>query len=271
MTILGELTTPTLVIGDVHGCLYELQDLLVEATVMAGPELQVVSVGDLIDKGPMSLQALQQLKGLNVHVVQGNHETKALHDGSAKDSTGDVELGTALNELNPVPWVSFVHNDKPYLCVHGGLLPARLERYGSELEEFLPDTFDKSWKLTTMVRKLNPQHGGFVSLDQKQEDFPYWWEVYGKGSFLATLYGKPVTVLHGHHPMPWADGKLCQTEYTVNLDTGCVFGGWLTGMLFAPGEEPRFLRVQAGEKYAEAYTPFPLNEFLQYEMTTKEN
>lgn len=64
----------TLIIGDIHGCLTTLQALIAKA----GPVDQIVSVGDLIDRGPDSLGVIQYCIDNNIQVCLGNHELMML-------------------------------------------------------------------------------------------------------------------------------------------------------------------------------------------------
>ena len=64
----------TLVIGDIHGCLSTLQALIAKA----GPVDEIISVGDLIDRGPDSFGVIQYCIDNNIKVVLGNHEQMAI-------------------------------------------------------------------------------------------------------------------------------------------------------------------------------------------------
>ena len=64
----------TLVIGDIHGCLSTLKALIAKA----GPVSQIISVGDLIDRGPDSLGVIKYCIENNIQVCLGNHELLAL-------------------------------------------------------------------------------------------------------------------------------------------------------------------------------------------------
>ena len=57
----------TLVIGDIHGCLSTLQALIDKA----GPVDEIISVGDLIDRGPDSFGVIQYCINNNIKVVLG--------------------------------------------------------------------------------------------------------------------------------------------------------------------------------------------------------
>ena len=64
----------TLIIGDIHGCLTTLQALIAKA----GPVDEIISVGDLIDRGPDSLGVIQYCINNNIKVCLGNHELMML-------------------------------------------------------------------------------------------------------------------------------------------------------------------------------------------------
>ena len=64
-----------IIIGDVHGCFVELQQLL--AVVEASPEDVVIAVGDLVDRGPESPEVVRFFRERpNSYVIVGNHERK---------------------------------------------------------------------------------------------------------------------------------------------------------------------------------------------------
>ena len=66
----------TLVVGDVHGCLDELRDLLDAVHYSSADRL--VFVGDLVDRGPDSVGVVRLAQDLGAVAVLGNHERKHL-------------------------------------------------------------------------------------------------------------------------------------------------------------------------------------------------
>src|SRR5262245_6439437 len=63
----------TIVVGDIHGCFDELEDLLVE--VEFGSDDRLISVGDLITKGPKSGEVLERfMADKQFSAVIGNHD-----------------------------------------------------------------------------------------------------------------------------------------------------------------------------------------------------
>jgi serine/threonine protein phosphatase 1 len=64
-----------LIIGDIHGCYVELQDLLAAAGLAAGDE--IIAVGDILDRGPASPAVFDFFMSTHgARALQGNHERK---------------------------------------------------------------------------------------------------------------------------------------------------------------------------------------------------
>src|ERR1700733_8555886 len=120
----------TLVVGDVHGCLDELLALL--AAAGRTPDHRVVLVGDLVCKGPNSAGVVRWGREANADGVLGNHDAHVL-----RAARGDPRIGPAhraVAETLSVADVAWLESrplwlrldavaDRPYLVVHGGLVP----------------------------------------------------------------------------------------------------------------------------------------------------
>ena len=75
--IIKENYKRTIVLGDIHGCFKEMNDLLNQIG-FCGSDL-VVSVGDIIDRGPFSWEVAQFFQNTkNAIFVLGNHERRLL-------------------------------------------------------------------------------------------------------------------------------------------------------------------------------------------------
>tara|TARA_R110000868_G_scaffold104087_8_gene286307 strand:+ start:10431 stop:11048 length:618 start_codon:yes stop_codon:yes gene_type:complete len=188
----------TLIIGDVHGCLRELDLLLEKAGYRYGSD-QLIFVGDLINKGPNSLGVLQRAYDLKAQVVLGNHEHSLLYK---------IEQG----ELPPYPrqlidwmktWPTYIETDD-FLVVHGGIIPG-VHPGDSEIRTL---TRIRTWDESTQ------SHGS--------KDDPPWFDFYE---------GKKLVVF-GH----WAAQGLVWRENAIGLDTGCAYGRKLS-CLVLPGKE----------------------------------
>jgi hypothetical protein len=187
----------TLVVGDVHGCAAELRALVEEA----GAD-RLILVGDLFAKGPDPLGVWRIIDAMKAEAVLGNHDaymldgwTRALRgEGRSPQDEAVRLLGDA--EADVRAWLSklplFLFVGSA-LVVHAGIHPT-LGVGGTRRD-----------------RAVNMRR--FPAEEQT-----FWWERY-KGGHL---------VLYGHDAMR---GLQDRRPYTLGLDTGCVYGGRLTGFL----------------------------------------
>ena len=67
----------TYIVGDIHGCLSELKALLKKVNFRVGVD-QLIHVGDLIAKGPQSLEAVAWCRKHRIPGVLGNHDEHML-------------------------------------------------------------------------------------------------------------------------------------------------------------------------------------------------
>lgn len=226
-----------IVIGDVHGCLEELEQLLERVRYDTSAD-RLTFVGDLVDRGPDSVGVVRLVRKLArehaVVCVRGNHEDKYLRYRArlARDKEGAV----SFPEPKRILFEAFVDGDLDwfeslplhaqvgsYLVVHGGIdrrhqTPADLEkkRYRSRL---------------MVVRRVDPD------THQMSEGGIPWAQLYD---------GRFGPVAYGHEP----DDEIRIDTYAVGLDTGCCFGGKLTAMILEEGRERRFLSIDARRAYA---------------------
>ena len=208
----------TIVVGDIHGCYDELEDLL--AKVSFGADDRLISVGDLITKGPKSREVLDRfMTDAQFSAVIGNHDLalrrrwngekfklkasqKPTHKAMKKDKEHYVSF------LNSLP---FVIDLGSHLVVHAGLRP------GVALQSQTTDDL-------TELRSLGP--------DRSARDGVPWYEVYD---------GDKV-VLFGH----WPASEPRRGKKAIGLDTGCVYGNELTAYIIETGE---FKTVPARRAY----------------------
>jgi serine/threonine protein phosphatase 1 len=202
----------TYAIGDIHGCLDKLRNLLLRCEKhAAGRPPTFVFVGDYIDRGAQScgvIDCLIDLKaqhGERVVALLGNHEAMAL---AAIDGSGPARLWLAQGGLATlesyrvtepralprahVDWLRALplsHDDGRRFFVHAGVNP------GMPLEA--QDHYDLLW-----IREPFLSHRGD--------------------------YGR--LIVHGHTPLP--NGAPDLRGNRLNLDTGAVFGGPLTAAVF---------------------------------------
>jgi serine/threonine protein phosphatase 1 len=212
---------PLYAIGDVHGQLEALQDLLdrirAHATGLGTANPEVILIGDVIDRGPESKAVIELLMagvpGLRLQVLMGNHERMLL------DSTQDDEAARR--------WL-----------FSGGA--ETIESYGVAIRRrtFLDDfhrhalpAAHRDWlaNLPLTVRRGRNFfvhagiHPGRLLQDQTPADL-----LWIRSPFLSWKgpFPEDVRVFHGHTPVPLVEVY----EHRVNLDSGAGHGGPLSAV-----------------------------------------
>ena len=195
----------TIIIGDVHGCLEELEALLHKLDHRTGQD-RLIFVGDLINKGPHSLEVLQKVRSLSAEVVMGNHEWKFLkylkEDSSPSQGFCQLkqQMGGQLHYWQE--WLSqlpaYIEAEQ-FLVVHGGLVP---QQHPSETP-------------ISILCRIRTWDG--EGRDLNNPAHPSWFE----------LYHHPKLVVFGH----WAQRGLVLRNNAIGLDTGCVYGNRLSAVV----------------------------------------
>ncbi len=208
----------TLIVGDVHGCRAELDQLLDRAGFTTGDQL--VFVGDLVARGPDSLGVLDIVRRTGALVVRGNHEEKILEwrrevtkEGGRTDALPLGRLHAEVaRELRPVDW-SLLSSSPLWLdlpehrarVVHAGLVPG------------VPIEAQKK-KTLLRIRMLGEDGTPIAARDG--------------GKPWAAGYRGPPHVVFGHNASP----ELQLHRWATGIDTGCVYGGRLTALVLAEGQ-----------------------------------
>jgi protein phosphatase len=249
------------IIGDVHGCGDELESLLTAlgyeaierrdgSGLDAGPVYrhpdgrQAVFVGDLVDRGPRVLDTLRIVRNIvdaaSGWCVMGNHEQKLLRALQGRNVQITHGLADSLGEIEALPaedrpafvetlksWLDglishYVLDDGKLVVAHAGLKAEMQGRGSGAVREFAlyGDTTGETDEFGLPVR-LN-------------------W---------AAEYRGKAMVVYGHTPVPEAEWL----NNTTDVDTGCVFGGKLTGLRYP---EREFVSVHALRTYYEPARPF---------------
>jgi serine/threonine protein phosphatase 1 len=208
-----------IIIGDIHGCLGELEQLL--AVVGATPEDVIVSVGDLVDRGPESPAVVRFFREHpNTLAIAGNHERKHIRGifSYAQEITR-LQFGSAYDDA--VAWMRTL----PYalelddaIVVHAGLVP------GLPLASQQPEILCGS---TSGEKELEGLMAGV-----------YWHE----------RWTGPKPVVFGHHVV---DEPLVRSGLVYGIDTGACHGGQLTALTIpdfhlhsVPAREDHWARIK---------------------------
>jgi len=201
-------------IGDIHGCYAELSELL--AKVGVNPGDQVISVGDIVRKGPDSIRCLELFIERGYRLVVGNNEERLLRQIDRGDSSDPLAARSdLLKVLRKLP----LYVEAPEIravAVHGGLLP------GTAITR---TEIEKQRCTVPRLRYVRQENGRWVPVpkgDQRPGD-----------RFWAEVWDGDYTVLYGHSTT--ASGKPRMEGKTVGLDTGCVYGGRLTAAVWERG------------------------------------
>jgi bis(5'-nucleosyl)-tetraphosphatase (symmetrical) len=121
----------TYVVGDLQGCLQPLECLLQAVDFTPGQDV-LWSVGDLVNRGPQSLQTLRFLYNMRQHlvVVLGNHD---LHLLAAAAGVRAPSAGDTLDDILGAPdredllgWLAqqpLLHHEHGHTLVHAGIPP----------------------------------------------------------------------------------------------------------------------------------------------------
>jgi len=210
------------VIGDVHGCIHELTELLANLGYENGvhPEgRQVVFLGDLVDRGPDSPAvlkiAMRMVRLGSALAVRGNHEEKLIRALSGRG-------------------IRFSHG-----------LEVTMRQLEAESSAFRADVRDFCERMPHHLvldnGKLVVAHAGLAEhLHGVDSGRSRSFALFGDTTGGVDDYGLPVrlpwqndyrgeaTVLYGHTPMlstAWVSNTMC-------LDTACVFGGALSALRY---------------------------------------
>ena len=237
------------IIGDVHGCADELEDLLDQLGYVLGGDVaarrhpegrRAIFLGDLVDRGPRVPDVLNIVMGMvessAALCVPGNHDIKLMRKLRGRDVQITHGLAESLAQLE---------SETPEFR-------ARVERFIDDLvSHYVLDDGRLVVAHAGLKEELQGRGSGTV------RDFALYGETTGETDEFglpvrynwAAEYRGKAAVVYGHTPVPepeWVNG-------TINIDTGCVFGGRLTALRWP---ERELVSVAARRTYAEPARPF---------------
>jgi protein phosphatase len=235
------------IVGDVHGCCDELERLLgdlgyVETDGAYGHPggRKAVFVGDLVDRGPRIVDSVRLVKRMveagSALCVPGNHDIKLVRNLRGRDVQITHGLDRSLAELDPLDGADrnevrdfldglvshYVLDDGRLVVAHAGMKEEMQGRGSGKVRDFA----------------LYGESTG----ETDEFGLPVRWN-------WAAEYRGRAMVVYGHTPVP-------ETEWlnrTINIDTGCVFGGRLTALRYP---EQELVSVPAAATYSEPAKPF---------------
>jgi protein phosphatase len=247
-----QLTGPFDIIGDVHGCFDELHALLTQlgynVTAQDGayqvtppPGRTAIFLGDLVDRGPQIPAVLKLIMSMTAAgsalCVPGNHDAKlvrALRGRQVQIAHGLAESLAQLESEAPefrTQVAGFLDGLVSHYVLDGGKLVVAHAGMKAEMQG----------RGSGQVRDFALYGETTGETDEFGLPLRYNW---------AADYRGPALVVYGHTPVPEPEWL----NRTINIDTGCVFGGRLTALRYP---ELELVSVPAARVYAE-----PVRSFL---------
>lgn len=248
-------------IGDVHGCCDELEELLQQLGYEKQPvtdaglgwsdlryshpeNRKAVFVGDLVDRGPRIIDSLSLVRNMvnagDALCVPGNHDIKLLRKLRGKNVQVTHGLADTLEQIAALP-------------------DTRRELFTKEASIFI-DSLVSHYVLDH--GKVVVAHAGMKETMQGRgsgqvRDFALFGETTGETDEFglpirfnwSSEYRGSAMVVYGHTPVPEPEWL----NRTINIDTGCVFGGALTALRYP---ELEIVSVKAKQTYCEPVRPF---------------
>jgi protein phosphatase len=245
------------IVGDVHGCIEELLQLLnalgysiregsAECPVIAPRGRMLAFVGDLVDRGPAAPAVLRlamtMTRSGTALCIAGNRDmelARVMRGRPAKVTRG---MKLTLKQLGKQPeeFRSDVTNFLGGLPSHLLLDDGRLVIAHAGLKEDLQGR-------TSAVARAFALHGE-VTGETDASGLPV------RVNWAKDYRGKAL-VVHGHTPV----AEPLWLNNTVNIDTGCVYGGHLTALRYPERET---FSIPARAIYYPPRKPFPANGML---------
>ena len=245
-----EETGPFDIIGDVHGCYDELVDLLVKlgyevntsdgnVTVDSPHNRKVLFVGDYVDRGPNVVGVLRLVMDMNKNgialCVPGNH---------------DVKLVRALRGKN----VALTHGLAESMTQLENETPEFKEKVVGFIEGLVSHYVLDKGKLVLAHAGMKQEYQGRASGRVRQ------FALYGETTGETDEFGLPIRLnwaeeYRGQATVVYGHTSVVEPEWmnrTINIDTGCVYGGKLTALRYP---EKEVVSVPAKEIYYEPVRP----------------
>ncbi|WP_409304676.1 bis(5'-nucleosyl)-tetraphosphatase PrpE [Peribacillus sp. SCS-155] len=219
------------IIGDIHGCLEEFRALTLKLGYSwddgapVHPQGRILGfVGDLTDRGPLSLEVIEIvyelsvvrqtslycpgnhcnklyrfLQGNNVQIAHGLETTVAEYE--ALSTRGQKKIQKKFIELYENAPLYHITDNGNLIIAHAGIRQDYIGKHNNKVKTFV---------LYGDITGAKHSNGMPVRRD--------WAQNY---------QGEP-WIIYGHTPVPEAR----KVNHTYNIDTGCVFGGKLTALRY---------------------------------------
>ena len=244
-------TGPFDIIGDIHGCYDELVELLAElgyeitvkedgTPVVNSPQgRKAIFVGDYVDRGPKVVEVMRLVMemhkaGISI-CVPGNHDAKLARALRGKNVNPTHGLAESLSQLE---------NESPEFKTH----------IAEFIEGLVSHYVLDNGKLVVAHAGMKEEFQGRAS--GRVREFALYGETTGETDEFglpirlnwAEEYRGGAAVVYGHTPV----AEPQWINRTINIDTGCVFGGNLSALRYP---EKEIISVPARQTYYEPAKP----------------
>lgn len=241
----------TAIIGDVHGCSEELEELLAIVQPLC---TRIVFLGDFMDRGPDPVGVVQLVRAGGYDAIASNHDEKHVryrgHEVTRR-ATGkknpirftnlQAEQHAAMSD-DDIAWLAGL----PYSldlgggwrAVHAGLEPCK--------------SFDEQKDSPALLRTrfINDDGSAYTAKDRNAPDPTDKW-------FWSDRWCGPESIVYGHHIHSLISPRIQKRtgfygDYAnacIGIDTGCYAGGRLTAMVLADDGSFTFEHVDAKRVY----------------------
>lgn len=238
------MTQRTIIVGDIHGCLEEFEELLKVVEFRPNRD-RLVLLGDLVDRGPDPVGVVRRARELGAESVLGNHEEKHLrfrrHEAKKYANPSYKNPMKLFTDARLVEHQSYSAEDWAWLeklpitlrvapdwiVVHAGFEPAfPLDKQKAEkmLRVRYVDA-DGKMKAISSDKDQPPGTVQWASACQEPVHVVYGHMALSMEEPVFTLFYEPQSFAahcEGHEGNVWLRGA---------LDTACVFGGALSALV----------------------------------------
>ncbi|MDH4127213.1 MAG: polynucleotide kinase-phosphatase [Spirochaetota bacterium] len=245
------LNGPFDIVGDIHGCFDELYELLLklgykitfsnnEYRTEHKDNRKIIFLGDLVDRGPKIAEVMRFVMDLvksdDALCVPGNHDIKLVRKLKDKDAKTGFGVAESINQLEKegINFTKKVTTFLDSLVSHYVLDNGKLIVAHAGMKE------EYQGRGSSIVREFALFGESTGEIDEYGLTSRYDWAKDYKGKAI---------VVYGHTPVAQAEW----VNNTINIDTGCVFGGILTALRYPENE---LVSVKAKHTYYTPMKPF---------------